>query len=805
MGKFNFLKHPQGKAVFAAKIAELIPEHDFYIEPFCGGAAVFFAKRPAKREILADKNKWIVRFYKEVQRLTEKDLKRLRQLQWEWQDSESLINFFKRHNRAPTDRVEFIRWFRVLNAYSYSASGIFYIHDDGTLDDGVWGKFAHTFYPRLSSDWVDALETRFLPRLKGVEILCADALDLMDRYKGNPEAFWYFDPPYPQHKGDRSIFDRVWQDFDFSAFYEKLRQLRGKFIFSIQKRGFSVKSVPKGWSIAQIRVSSSFQSGNEKKKERVELLLANFKLQVRKEDKLTREEQQRQLERIIGDYYMIEENGEVHPAVLEYHLRGIIHSGDLDDVREAIRNAITDNDISALRKLFKQHGLFYLKTSLDDLKRDAQKADDERKDVTAAVRTHLDSWRDLRVQKQERILKIAESDEVWQAVLKHFEHDVEKLDEIKLDRIYALGNVHIDFRPMHPSERFLAGWTLDIPKIVLQRVSDGALVYPLRDRFFDWKPGDQFLAQKKLPEGLYYLTHSCPQIEHRPGEGGATPKTAGRFIFQAFADVVYGTQKSDFHELWIMPLSDEGLKKILQYTPKNKRELVKRCARSSRKFATGRWDFKLVKLLGTKPALIEEEREVKTSALERKGKFMWMVSKPWKTDKPYILTHDKRKEEEKAKRDKIELIWNETLIDILQERYGLRFKAEKRDLQIYVPIVKIDAPLRVVSAPVLVPDKIDKQRDIVRKRWIIKAAIEFAEKYGTAKIMHSKYVNAKLVENYVQPAPMEVDGKFFPEGTWWVGFKIYDNDVWELIRKGKLRGFSIGGRATRKKARIKGG
>lgn len=45
-------------------ILPLIPEHKCYIEPFCGGASVFFAKPPAKVSILNDKNNEVVNFYK---------------------------------------------------------------------------------------------------------------------------------------------------------------------------------------------------------------------------------------------------------------------------------------------------------------------------------------------------------------------------------------------------------------------------------------------------------------------------------------------------------------------------------------------------------------------------------------------------------------------------------------------------------------------------------------------------------------------------------------------------------------------
>jgi DNA adenine methylase len=68
--KFN-LKTPVtyygGKQKLVPEILKRIPSHERYVEPFCGGAAVFFAKQPADIEVLNDTNKELVNFYRVVQ------------------------------------------------------------------------------------------------------------------------------------------------------------------------------------------------------------------------------------------------------------------------------------------------------------------------------------------------------------------------------------------------------------------------------------------------------------------------------------------------------------------------------------------------------------------------------------------------------------------------------------------------------------------------------------------------------------------------------------------------------------------
>ncbi len=57
---------PGGKKLLAPRIVALIPAHRTYVEPFAGGAAVFWAKPPAGREVLADRDPEIAAAYRFV-------------------------------------------------------------------------------------------------------------------------------------------------------------------------------------------------------------------------------------------------------------------------------------------------------------------------------------------------------------------------------------------------------------------------------------------------------------------------------------------------------------------------------------------------------------------------------------------------------------------------------------------------------------------------------------------------------------------------------------------------------------------
>nr|NMN90192.1 DNA adenine methylase [Brenneria salicis ATCC 15712 = DSM 30166]RBP62185.1 DNA adenine methylase [Brenneria salicis ATCC 15712 = DSM 30166] len=56
-----------GKRRLAKQILPLFPAHTCYVEPFCGAAALFFMKPPAKSEVLNDINGELVNLYRVIQ------------------------------------------------------------------------------------------------------------------------------------------------------------------------------------------------------------------------------------------------------------------------------------------------------------------------------------------------------------------------------------------------------------------------------------------------------------------------------------------------------------------------------------------------------------------------------------------------------------------------------------------------------------------------------------------------------------------------------------------------------------------
>ncbi|MCW2496331.1 DNA adenine methylase [Jatrophihabitans sp.] len=177
-----------GKTILAPKIAALLPPHQHYVEPFCGGASVLLAKAPSTMETINDLDGRLMTFWR-VLRDQPEDLMRVCALtphsRGEYQrcllvDEDPL-----------EDEVEVARrvWVRISQGRG------------GTQRRTGWRNYVK---PRGSSigmpgyleAYVDRMAT-VAARLQHVSLECRPALELIEQY-GSVErgVVMYVDPPY---------------------------------------------------------------------------------------------------------------------------------------------------------------------------------------------------------------------------------------------------------------------------------------------------------------------------------------------------------------------------------------------------------------------------------------------------------------------------------------------------------------------------------------------------------------------------------------------------------------------------------
>lgn len=253
-----------GKQKLAPIILGLIPTHVLYAEPFCGGAAVFFSKKPSQVEILNDTNGELVNFYRVVknnfdQLITEINntlhSRRMHHHAWVIYNNPDLFTEVKR---------AWALW--VLSSQGFS----------GKLD-GVWGydREADSTSRKIYFNKIEFTEF-YSRRLEKVQIENADALYII-RTRDSVDSFFYCDPPY--FNSDMGHY-KGYTKHDFECLLQLLSTINGKFLLSSYPsqllKEYTVKHQWQTQSFEQT-VTVNIKTRSDKKK--IEVLTANYPIE----------------------------------------------------------------------------------------------------------------------------------------------------------------------------------------------------------------------------------------------------------------------------------------------------------------------------------------------------------------------------------------------------------------------------------------------------------------------------------------------------------------------------------------------
>lgn len=173
-----------GKTASAERIADLLPPHGHYVEPFAGSLAVLLAKPRSAMETVNDLDEHLMTFWR-VLRDRPDDLARAAML-----TPHSRSEHAAAWDLDGLDDVERARrvWVRLTQGRSGTLrrTGWRYFQDRAGSSKGMPG-------------YLQAYATRILEcaeRLAGVSLECLPALDLIDRYGRHGDCLIYADPPY---------------------------------------------------------------------------------------------------------------------------------------------------------------------------------------------------------------------------------------------------------------------------------------------------------------------------------------------------------------------------------------------------------------------------------------------------------------------------------------------------------------------------------------------------------------------------------------------------------------------------------
>jgi len=218
-----------GKQRMSKNIIPLIPKHTVYVEPFAGGAAIFFRKPWPKvantdtyREVLNDTNKQIVNFYQQL-----RDNGEALALACELTPYSRVE--CKEARKLTGDSLEDARrWFANISM-SFA-----YIANKG------WGTGVFHMNPAVTFQNSAANLYECARRLRGVHIECDDAINVIKRWD-SPQTFFYCDPPYPGTS--QGHYDGYTSE-DFDALVSALDSAQGSFLLSC----YDQPNVPDSWT-----------------------------------------------------------------------------------------------------------------------------------------------------------------------------------------------------------------------------------------------------------------------------------------------------------------------------------------------------------------------------------------------------------------------------------------------------------------------------------------------------------------------------------------------------------------------------
>lgn len=95
---------------------------------------------------------------------------------------------------------------------------------------------------------------------------------------------------------------------------------------------------------------------------------------------------------------------------------------------------------------------------------------------------------------------------------------------------------------------------------------------------------------------------------------------------------------------------------------------------------------------------------------------------------------------------------------------------------------------------------VDLQNDIIDAEELEQAAYNFVRFYREGGEMHERGNCAELVESIVF-TPEKLKALGLPENSlktsWWIGFYVTDDEVWQKVKSGEYSMFSIEGKAIR--------
>jgi DNA adenine methylase len=261
-----FLKWPGGKRWLTSRHLHMFPKtYGKYIEPFLGGAAVFFALSP-QDAYLSDTNAELINAYNRIK----KDRVKVERSLAKYQAKHDPAFYYKVRETSPTDPIARAARFLYLNRTCFN--GIYRVNKNGKFNVPVGTKDAVSFEDGYLEKVEQALKNA---RVKRRDFAIAIG-------KANEGDFVFIDPPYTvMHnnngfvKYNAQLFS--WEDQARLATAIKAAASRGALIMMSNADHKSVRALYEGFGTHHSLTRTSILAGDPGyRRNATELLVTNY-------------------------------------------------------------------------------------------------------------------------------------------------------------------------------------------------------------------------------------------------------------------------------------------------------------------------------------------------------------------------------------------------------------------------------------------------------------------------------------------------------------------------------------------------
>ena len=247
-----------GKRREASFLRSLIPKHDLYVEPFAGGAALFFMLDPHEKAVLNDVEQAFPKVWKWIQEASSEDIEDLKTRKWSATRDQWLTIRDQYRPKSLTDEVWKILY---LTRHSFRNTRRTW---RGEISDPYRQKTQNR-YP----SWLDRID-EYRRQLNGTKVENRDWKEVMRDYD-SPDTFFYIDPPYEEKFA--------------KALPEILEETQGKWLLSFGDDGNLRKALDeRGFNTFRVPTYNQINKPSGKTRTvRYELLASNYPIHVPKD------------------------------------------------------------------------------------------------------------------------------------------------------------------------------------------------------------------------------------------------------------------------------------------------------------------------------------------------------------------------------------------------------------------------------------------------------------------------------------------------------------------------------------------